>query len=281
MTVVGPPTVLTNGVPVTVSGAAGSLQYWTLEVPAGQPSLAFTTRGGTGDVDLYVRRASAPTASAYDCRPYLGGNIETCTINAPAAGTWYVMLAGFAAYSGVTLQGIYPAPNDFVMDLSPSAGSTAPGTSVTATLYTGTSAGVAHTVALSASKLPAGVTVTFAPPVITSGGSSALTIAVAAATVPGTYDLAITGTGSVVHTATYSLTVEAPPVPLINGVPVTGLSGTSGSQRYWTLEVPAGQASLAFSHQRRHRRRHVRAQGQHPDHRGPRLLRDFHRSRRR
>jgi hypothetical protein len=45
--------------------------------------------------------------TTYDCRPYLGGNAETCTFATPSAGTWYVMLNAYAAYSGVTLTGSY------------------------------------------------------------------------------------------------------------------------------------------------------------------------------
>ena len=100
--------VLTNGVAVTgISGATGSDQYWTLAVPAGQSTLTFTTSGGTGDVDLYVQVGTQPTKSSYTCRPYINGNAETCTITNPAAGTWYVMLDGYAAYSGVSLKGTY------------------------------------------------------------------------------------------------------------------------------------------------------------------------------
>ena len=100
--------VLQNGVPVTgISGATGSQQLWTMTVPAGASNLQFQTSGGSGDADLYVRFGSAPTLSAYDCRPYTGGNAETCTFASPAAGTWHVMLNGYAAYSGVSLTGSY------------------------------------------------------------------------------------------------------------------------------------------------------------------------------
>jgi vibriolysin len=99
---------LTNGVPVTgISGAQGSEQNWTLVVPAGQTSLTFTISGGTGDADMYVKFGSAPSQTTYDCRPYINGNSETCTFNPPSAGTYYVMLRGYAAYSGVTLKGTY------------------------------------------------------------------------------------------------------------------------------------------------------------------------------
>ncbi|WP_224243141.1 M4 family metallopeptidase [Hyalangium gracile] len=101
-------TPLSNGAPVSnLSGSSGSKKYYTLEVPAGQSSLAFTTSGGSGDADLYVRFGAVPTASAYDCRPYSSGNAETCSFSNPAAGTWYVMLHGYSSYSGLTLTGTY------------------------------------------------------------------------------------------------------------------------------------------------------------------------------
>ena len=47
--------------------------------------------------------------TAYTCRPYKNGNAETCTFTNPAAGTYWVMLNAYAAYSGVTLTGTYAA----------------------------------------------------------------------------------------------------------------------------------------------------------------------------
>ena len=104
-----PDGVLTNGVPVTgISDTiAGHFRYWSLNVPSGQTTLTFTISGGTGDVDMYVSSGSKPTETAYQCRPYLAGNSETCTFSPPAAGTYWVGLRGYAAYSGVTLTGTY------------------------------------------------------------------------------------------------------------------------------------------------------------------------------
>jgi vibriolysin len=105
-----PPVVnpLTNGVPVSsLSGSSGTKKYYALEVPAGQPSVAFEISGGTGDADLYVRYGAVPSSSTYDCRPYKSGNAELCSFTNPAAGTWYVMLNAYSAYSGVTLNGSY------------------------------------------------------------------------------------------------------------------------------------------------------------------------------
>jgi serine protease len=102
------PTVLTNGVAKTgLAGATGSQQNFTLAVTAGATGLKFVMSGGTGDADMYVKFGSAPTTSSYDCRPYVNGNAETCNIASAQAGTYYVMLSGYAAYSGVSLTGSF------------------------------------------------------------------------------------------------------------------------------------------------------------------------------
>ncbi|MFE9956244.1 S8 family serine peptidase [Micromonospora sp. NPDC005299] len=101
-----------------------------------------------------------------------------------------------------------PPTNDFSVSVSPTAGSTAPGGSVTATVATATTNGSAQSVSLSASGLPSGATASFNPATVTSGGSSTLTIATSASTPAGTYAVTITGTAaSGTKTATYSLTV--------------------------------------------------------------------------
>ncbi|MEZ7205351.1 S8 family peptidase [Pseudoalteromonas sp. DY56-GL79] len=104
--VVTPPTgnTLEDGVAKTgLSGAAGSNQFFTFDVPAGKTNVTFTMSGGTGDADLYVKLGSQPTSGSYDCRPYEGGNAEVCSFDAPQAGTYHVMINGYKAYSGVSL----------------------------------------------------------------------------------------------------------------------------------------------------------------------------------
>lgn len=102
--------VLEKGVPETgLSGSTGNEQRFTLEVPAGASDLTFTISGGSGDADLYTRFGSAPTTSSYDCRPWLNGNNETCTVSAPSAGTYHVMVRAYSTYSGVTLVADYTA----------------------------------------------------------------------------------------------------------------------------------------------------------------------------
>lgn len=95
---------LTNGTALTnLSGATGSDVMYTLDVPAGASNLTIEISGGSGDVDMYVRFGAEPTTNNYDCRPYRWGNEETCDITSVRTGTYYVMLRGYAAYSGVRL----------------------------------------------------------------------------------------------------------------------------------------------------------------------------------
>lgn len=86
-----------------VSGARRAWNHYTVDIPAGMGSLTVAMSGGTGDADLYVRQSGQPTTSSYDCRPYKNGNSETCNFNNPTAGTWYISIYGYSAYSGVDL----------------------------------------------------------------------------------------------------------------------------------------------------------------------------------
>jgi xanthomonalisin len=100
--------VLSNGVTVSnISGATGAYVKYTMVVPAGATGLKFVMSGGTGDADMYVKFGSEPTDTVYDCRPYVAGNSETCNIATAQAGTYYINLKGYAAFSGVSLTGSY------------------------------------------------------------------------------------------------------------------------------------------------------------------------------
>lgn len=105
------PVRLPNSVPLTaLSGASGSLTYFYIDIPASTSTLTVQASGGTGDVDLYVRRGSLPTTDSYDCRSWFGRPTETCTLANPAVNRHFVALKGTTAYSGVTLTGTYVSP---------------------------------------------------------------------------------------------------------------------------------------------------------------------------
>lgn len=100
--------VLVKGVARTgVSGALQNEAFYTIEVPAGASDLTVNISGGSGDADLYLRFGAQPTTDTYDCRPFLNGNTERCSIAAPSAGIYHVMVRGFSAYSGLRLVADY------------------------------------------------------------------------------------------------------------------------------------------------------------------------------
>lgn len=103
-----PPTgnILNNGVAKTNLGSSTELNF-TMEVPADATDLSFDMAGGTGDADLYVKFGSAPTSSSYDCRPYKGGNSESCPIANAQVGTYYIKVVAYSTFSGVNLTGSF------------------------------------------------------------------------------------------------------------------------------------------------------------------------------
>lgn len=97
---------------------SGMLQVRQFTVPAGTTRLVVESNGGrhgtnngandnNGDgADLYVRRGGWPGTSwwEYNCRDAGGNNNETCTINNPDPGTWYVSLRADSRFRDVTVR---------------------------------------------------------------------------------------------------------------------------------------------------------------------------------
>ncbi len=103
-------TGVTNGVsvgPLSSSGARGSTVLYRIFVPPGKTNLNVTLSGGTGDADIYIRRATPPTLSAFTCASENGGNGEVCNIANPASGTWYILIGLYDPYAGAFLKATY------------------------------------------------------------------------------------------------------------------------------------------------------------------------------
>jgi hypothetical protein len=93
----GTEVILSNGQQLTGrSVAAGAWQYFRIDLPSGRTRLQVTI-SGTGDADLYTRYASKPTTTSYACRPYTSSSNETCTMNNPAAGQWWIGVRGYSS----------------------------------------------------------------------------------------------------------------------------------------------------------------------------------------
>ncbi len=251
---------LSNGAPASGVGAsAGTWScHYTLDVPAGASNLKFTTTGGSGDSDLYVRFGSAPELSAYDCRSATGTS-ETCTIPLAQAGTYHVRLYGYTSFTGVTLTGSYTSTVlSNGVAVSPLSGAVGTWSS----LYT--------------LEVPAGATnLQFA----TTGGTGDNNLYVKHGAPPSdtSYDCRSMGSGtsetcaiSPVQAGTYyvrvhgpspyagvsltgSYTPPVPPVcagvlPLSNGVASAHFSAVAGGWSCtYALDVPAGAGSLRFA----------------------------------
>jgi dipeptidyl aminopeptidase/acylaminoacyl peptidase len=95
-------TALDNGVPVTLENAPqDSITTFTLEVPAGMDKLVVILTGGEGDPELYVNFNEPYLASddpTVECASETFGAEETCEIDNPLPGTWYIEVFGDTDY---------------------------------------------------------------------------------------------------------------------------------------------------------------------------------------
>ena len=142
----------------------------------------------------------------------------------------------YTLYDSVSVTTSAPPSNDFSMALSPTSQTVTQGSSATATVSTAVTSGSAATVSLSASGAPSAATASLNPTSVTAGGSSTLTVATGASTPVGTYTITVTGTeGSATHSATLSLTVNAPST----GGGITNGGFETGTFSGWTTSGAA------------------------------------------
>lgn len=125
----------------------------------------------------------------------------------------------------------------FTVTVSPSSGIVLAGKSASAKVTTSITAGYNHALALSASNVPAGVTVKFTPTQIAApgAGTSIMAIAVASTTATGTHSIPITASdGS--NSATVTLTLKVAPNPEAS---FQGCWYNSGGHSYQGVKVSA------------------------------------------
>ncbi|WP_404829977.1 endonuclease [Shewanella glacialimarina] len=118
--------LLENGQAKTsLSASTGQTLKFVADIPAGATGLSFKMSGGSGDADLYVRQGSEPTASVFDCRPYLTGNNEECPIATAVAGRYFVNITAYQGFSATSLVANYTSatsgggtenPGDYAFD---------------------------------------------------------------------------------------------------------------------------------------------------------------------
>ncbi|KGJ97943.1 PKD domain-containing protein [Colwellia psychrerythraea] len=231
--------VLENGIPVNgLSANTGQSVDYTFEVPANATELVISASGGSGDADLYARFGSAPTDAQYDCRPYLGGNNETCNVSNPQAGTWYISAKAYASFSGLTLQASFQGGNT-IPNKPPVANSGGP--------YTGIE-GQPITFIGSASYDTDGAIATYNWD-FGDGTTSNQADPSHSYSVSGSYSVVLTVTDNKGSSTTTNTTAEIKASGgkgvLENGVSVT-TSGNTGSEDNYTLQVPSGANDLVI-----------------------------------
>ena len=222
-----------------LSGASGSFQYFSVAVPAGATNLSIQTSGGTGDVDLYVRFGQSPTRSAYDCLSDNYGNTEICTASNPTAGTYYIMLEGYVAFSGLTLTASYQTGATQNYSLTVARQGTGSGT------VTSSPAGISCGSTCSAS-YAAGTSVT-----LSAQPASGSTFAGWGGACSGTSSCTVSM--SVARSVTASFTASSGGGPLADPVVFVrqqyrdflGRSPESTALNYWVNQLNAGTATRA------------------------------------
>ncbi|MEP4546695.1 MAG: S8 family serine peptidase [Saccharospirillum sp.] len=86
-----------------LTASKGQWLRYTQEVSIGDNRLSISIARGEGDADLYVRHGSDVSRKTYDCRPFEDGNEESCVIENPAEGTWYIGVHGYENFEGLSL----------------------------------------------------------------------------------------------------------------------------------------------------------------------------------
>ncbi|MDE3099464.1 MAG: RICIN domain-containing protein, partial [Verrucomicrobiota bacterium] len=131
---------------------------------------------------------------------------------------------------------INPAP-DFSITATPSSQTVTAGNGTSYTTTVGSLNGFSGSVSLSVSGLPSNASASFNPASVSGSGNSTLTVNTTTSTPSGTYTLTITGTsGSLTHSTTVSLTVNAAPDYSLSASP-TSLTVTQGANGTSTITV--------------------------------------------
>ncbi len=195
---------------------------------AGVPSSINSTGASYTKTSAQVSKWGGTAGQPYDPCYHRACDSYPSNINTTSLGRW----ANAELYAVWTLTTGTSTANDFSVSLNPGTATVNAGSSATATVSTATTSGSAQTVALTSSGAPSGVSVSFSPASVTSGGSSTMTVATTAAAASGSYTITVTGTGSATHSASYSLTVNG------TGGGCTGAGQKLGNPGFETATTP-------------------------------------------
>ncbi|WP_235869871.1 M20/M25/M40 family metallo-hydrolase [Veronia nyctiphanis] len=99
-----------------INGAKGETVEFYIDVPESASDITVSMSGGSGDGDLYVKAFSTPTNNDWDCRPYVGGNDESCELVVKQGSRYFVNINGYTAFNDVALTAKYRTSNDVIFE---------------------------------------------------------------------------------------------------------------------------------------------------------------------
>ncbi len=227
----------------TISASPSSLSV--VQGNQGTSTITTTVSGGFSSA-IALSASGVPTGTTVSFNPQTipapGSGNSTMTITVGAStplGTYPITVTGNGGgiQQNATVTLTVTAPPNFTISASPSSLSVVQGNQGTSTITTTVSGGFSSAIALSASGVPTGTTVSFNPQTIPAPGSgnSTMTITVGASTPLGTYPITVTGNGGgIQQNATVTLTVTVPPNFTISASPAS-LSVVQGNQGTSTI----------------------------------------------
>jgi serine protease len=225
--------VTTGGFTETdLAPSAGQNLSYTIDVPAGATALDVEISGGTGNADLVINFGSTPTRTNNDCIQQGAGNSHSCNISNPDEGTWFIIVRGAQASSGVQLDAYWtavPAGN-----IAPTADFSFTTDELEAT-FTDASSDSDGSVASYAWDFG-------------DGNSSTAQNPVHGYAADGSYDVTLTVTDDegASSSDTQTVTVSEGGTGTSGGFTETGLSPARGENLSFTIDVPAGATSLVI-----------------------------------
>jgi pseudomonalisin len=217
--------------------------FYVAGTSAATPSLASVmalvlentgARQGNANPTLYSLATSQLTSSAANIfHDVTSGNNSVPGVTGFNTGIGYDLVTGLGSVDASLLVNHWAdrASANFGLSASPTSVSMAAGTVRAFAVTESVQNGFTSPVIFSAGGIPAGVTLTFSPSMLTAPGSATLTIATLSTTVPGTYTVTITGTAA-------GLTRTTPVTIIVTAAPSFTLQSNAA-----TLSVTAGSAA--------------------------------------
>ena len=252
-----------TGLTVTAPNFTVSASPASLSVAQGKQGTSTITTAISGGFNSAISLSASgmPSGTTVSFNPATipapGSGNSTMTITVGAGtlvGTYPITVTGNGGgiQQTATVTLTVTAAANFTISASPASLSVVQGNQGTSTITTAISGGFNSAIALSASGMPSGTTVSFNPATIPAPGSgnSTMTITVGAGTLIGTYPITVTGNGGgMQRTAIVTLTVTAAPSFTISASPASlnVAQGNQGTSTITTIGINGFNSAITLS----------------------------------